>query len=97
MAAKAALVTVNMEVGLDYWLPWDTLVPQSGKERAAQNHTTKNEAVRPTCVLYIPWFFRTQDHFLADQNQLAVIMIDRMSFCLVSAIFVGQNVGRDVL
>ena len=57
MAAEAALVTVNMEVGLDYWLPWDTLGPQSGKERAAQNHTTKNEAVRPTCVLYIPWYF----------------------------------------
>ena len=24
---------------------------------AAQNHTTKNEAVRPTCVLYIPCFY----------------------------------------
>ena len=45
-AAKAALATVNMEVGLDYWLPWDTLVSESGKERAAQNHTSKNEAVR---------------------------------------------------
>ena len=51
MAAEAALVTVNMEVGLDYWLPWDTLASESGKERAAQNHTTKNEAVRTPLVL----------------------------------------------
>ena len=24
MAAEAALVMVNTEAGLDYWLPWDT-------------------------------------------------------------------------
>ena len=55
-------MTVNMEVGLDYWLPWDTLVSESGKERAAQNHTSKNEAVRPTCVLDIPWYQQEEGH-----------------------------------
>ena len=46
-AAKAALAMVNMEVGLDYWLPCDKL----GKLESLRNHTRDFDAVRPTCVV----------------------------------------------